>query len=99
MARFVRRVVAEGDLESADTLINEGLQGNGPLYGLGWKLASLIAEHDGARAVGEYQQRGPVGFFLRGAELAAAAGDPLLAPEVIAAVGELETRLEDPAQQ
>lgn len=93
MDRFVRSVVADGDLKSADALINEGLQGNGPLYGLGWKLASLIAEHEGARAVGEYQQRGPVAFFLRGADLAAENGDPLLTPEVVHAVRELEARL------
>ena len=47
MARFVNQVVADGDTERADALINEGLQGNGPLYGLGWKLAGHIAEHEG----------------------------------------------------
>jgi hypothetical protein len=93
MARFVHQIVREGDLESADALINEGLKGNGPLYGLGWKLAGLIAEHEGTQAVGEYQQKGPVSFFLRGAVLSAAAGEPLLAPEVTAAVDSLENRL------
>ena len=94
MARFVRQVVNEGDLDSADALINEGLKGNGPLYGLGWKLAGLIAEQEGSQAVGRLQQQGPVVFFLHGASLSAEAGKPLLAPEVIAAVDSLKLRLE-----
>jgi hypothetical protein len=98
MARFVRQVVGQGDLESADALINEGLKGNGPLYGLGWKLARLIAEYDGRQAVGELQQKGPVLFFLRGASLAVETGKPLLDPEVIAAVEKLRNRLENPAR-
>jgi hypothetical protein len=93
MARFVRRVVDEGDLAGADALINEGLQGNGPLYGLGWHLAGLIAETEGERAVGEWQRRGPVAFFRHGAELAAAAGEPLLPPEVTAAVDSLRAHV------
>jgi hypothetical protein len=93
MARFVDQVVEQGDLESADALISEGLQGNGPLYGLGWRLASLIAEQDGKRAVGEYQKLGPVHFFLRGATLADENGQPLLTPDVMAAVDTLEKHL------
>ncbi len=92
MVRFVRQVVNEGNLTEADALINEGLKGNGPLYGLGWQLASLIAEQEGKQAVGEYQQQGPVSFFLHGASLAAEAGQPL-APNVIAALDSLEVRL------
>jgi len=93
MARFVDQVVEKGDVESADALINEGLKGNGPLYGLGWKLASLIAEQNGKRAVGDYQQQGPVRFFVYGATLAAESGDPLLTPEVMTAVDTLEKQL------
>jgi hypothetical protein len=93
MARFVDQVIDQGDLESADALISEGLQGNGPLYGLGWKLASLIAERNGERAVGEYQKLGPVRFFLYGATLAAESGEPLLTPDVVAAIETLETYL------
>jgi len=99
LARFVREVVGEGDLDSADALINEGLQGNGPLYGLGWELAGQIDDNEGAQAVGVYQQQGSVTFFLRGAELAAATGDPLLSPEVMAAVKDLETRLGGPTRE
>ncbi len=94
MARFVRQVVSEGDLEAADALINEGLKGNGPLYGLGWKLADLIAEREGSQAVGKLQQQGPVAFFLHGASLSAETGKPLLGPEVTAAVDSLKLRLE-----
>lgn len=93
ITRFVDQVVAQGDLESADALISEGLPGNGPLYRLGWKLASLIAERDGKRAVGEYQQQGPVAFFLRAADIADASGRPLLTPEVVAAADILRSRL------
>lgn len=93
MARFVDRVIEKGDLESADELINEGLKGNGPLYGLGWKLASLIEEQDGKQAVGEYQQQGPVRFFLYGATIAADRGEPLLTPKVTAAVDTLDMYL------
>jgi hypothetical protein len=93
MERFVRQVVAGGDLESAQALINEGLKGNGPLYGLGWKLAISIAARAGKQAVGAFQQRGPVAFFLQGARLAAAQGEPLLAPEVMAAVDSLDVRV------
>jgi hypothetical protein len=94
MARFVNQVVEEGAVESADALITEGLKGNGPLYGLGWKLASLIAEQDGEQAIGEYQQKGPVRFFLYGATLAADSGEPLLTSEVTTTVGTLEKYLD-----
>ena len=94
MFRFVDQVVDGGDLEVADALISEGLQGNGPLYGLGWKLARMIAEREGTVAVGEHQQQGPVPFFLRGARLAVESGEPLLAPEVVAVVEILQERLE-----
>jgi hypothetical protein len=90
MARFVRQVVEQGDVEVADTLINEGLKSNGPLYGLGWHLATCIAKEEGERAVGDWQRRGPVAFFLRGAELAAEGGTALLDPEVVAAVRRLD---------
>jgi hypothetical protein len=93
MARFVNQVVEQGDLDSADALISEGLQGNGPLYGLGWKLATVIAERNGKRAIGEYQKVGPVRFFQHGATLAADNGEPLLTPEVMAAVNTLEEHL------
>jgi hypothetical protein len=95
MARFVHQVVSEGDLEAADALINEGLKGNGPLYGLGWKLADLIAEREGSQAVGKLQQQGPVAFFLHGASLSAETGKPLLGLEVTAAVDSLKLRLEN----
>jgi len=93
MSRFVDQVVGQGDLESADALVSQGLKSNGPLYGLGWKLASRIAERDGKRAIAEYQARGPVQFFLRGALLADESGEPLLTPDVIAAVDTLESHL------
>jgi hypothetical protein len=93
MARFVSQVINEGDLDSADALINEGLKENGPLYGLGWKLAGLIAQRDGGQAVGKYQQQGSVSFFLYGASLAAATEEPLLTPEVTAAIDNLRVRL------
>lgn len=93
LVRFVHQVIDEGDTESADALITEGLQGNGPLYGLGLNLAGLIAKKDGSRAVGEYQQQGPVAFFQRGAALAAETGEPIIAPEVMAAVDSLEVHL------
>lgn len=94
MARFVSLVVENGDLESADALINEGLKGNGPLYGLGWKLAVSIAERGGNQAVGESQRQGPVPFFLQGAAIAAESGIPLLTPEVEVAVNTLAERLD-----
>jgi hypothetical protein len=93
MARFVRQVVNEGDLDAADALINEGLKGNGPLYGLGWKLAGVIAEREGTQAVGTWQQQGPVAFFLHGANLSAEEGNPFISPEVTAAVDSLKMRL------
>jgi hypothetical protein len=93
MARFVQQVIEQGDLDSADALISEGLMNNGPLYGLGWRLASLIEERDGRPAVGRYQRQGPVAFFLRGSTLAVEAGEPLLAPEVVAAVEALAEKL------
>jgi hypothetical protein len=93
MSRFVEQVVQQGDLESSDALISEGLKGNGPLYGLGLKLASLIAARDGKEAIGDYQRRGPVHFFQYGANLAAQNGEPLLTPEVMAAVDTLQQHL------
>jgi hypothetical protein len=93
MANFVEQVVEQGDVDSADALITQGLKNNGPLYGLGWTLASLIAEKDGTQAVGQYQRLGPVRFFLHGATLAVENGEPLLTPEVVAAVEALEERL------
>ena len=95
MDRFIRQVVIDGDLESADALINEGLQGNGPLYGLGLRLAAAIASHDGTRAVGEMQARGPVAFALRGAELTTDSGESLLTPEVVAALETLDRMIGD----
>ena len=95
MDRFIRQVVVDGDLESADALINEGLQGNGPLYGLGLRLAAAIASHDGTRAVGEMQARGPVAFALRGAELTTDSGESLLTPEVVAALETLDRMIGD----
>jgi len=96
MARFVRQVVVEGDLETADALLNEGLKGNGPLYGLGWKLAAVIVKRDGDEALGKYQQAGPVRFFLHGADLADEEGDPLITAEVYDAVEALADRLDKP---
>ncbi|UCH82934.1 MAG: hypothetical protein JSW50_10710 [Candidatus Latescibacterota bacterium] len=93
MTRFVEQVVQGEDVESADALISEGLKGNGPLYGLGWKLASLIAERDGKRAVGEHLRHGPVQFFNYGARLAAEQGEGLLTGEVVAVTDALEKRL------
>ena len=89
LARFVGEVVEGGNLEAADALINEGLRGNGPLYGLGLRLATAIADTDGDHAVGEWQQRGAAAFVLRGAGLSAAGGTPLLAADVVAAVERL----------
>ena len=90
MDRFVDKVIGQGDLESADALLNEGLKGNGPLYGLGWHLAGLVAERDGSQAMGELQQMGPVFFFQRGASLSTEKGKLLLSPAVTAAVDSLE---------
>jgi hypothetical protein len=90
MDRFVDKVIDQGDLESADALLNEGLKGNGPLYGLGWHLAGLVAERDGCQAMGELQQKGPVFFFQRGASLSTEKGKLLLSPAVTAAVDSLE---------
>jgi hypothetical protein len=96
MARFVQQVLEQDDVESADALISEGLRSNGPLYGLGWRLAALIAERDGKRAVAEYQKQGPVRFFVHGATIAVENGKPLLTPDVMAAVDTLEERLSRP---
>jgi hypothetical protein len=93
MARFVQQVIDQGKVEKSDTFISEGLKGNGPLYGLGWKLSSLIADRDGKRAIGEYQNKGPVHFFLRGATIAAENGEALLTPAVMAAVNTLHKKL------
>jgi len=90
LARFVDQVVARDDPDAADALISEGLRGNGPLYGLGWALASLIEQHDGPRSVAGYQARGPVPFFRRGSALARDAGHLVLADEVITAVDTLD---------
>lgn len=89
LARFVDEVVENGDVGSADALISEGLEGNGPLYGLGWKLASVVAAADGKRAVGELQRSGPVAFFRRAAILSQDAGQPLLSPTVVATINTL----------
>jgi hypothetical protein len=94
IARFVSQVIEKGDLEAADALINEGLQGNGPLYGLGWKLASVIAEHEGPQAIGIHQQKGSVHFFIHGAELAAGQGEQLVSPDVILALKTLEEMIQ-----
>jgi hypothetical protein len=93
LARFVDEVIAKGELENADALINEGLQGNGPLYGLGWQMASVIARADGTKAVGEYQRQGPTKFVLRAARLADGGGQALLSPTVTAAVATLDSLL------
>jgi hypothetical protein len=90
MVRFVQKVVDEDAVENADILINEGLKNNGPLYGLGWALASAIAAQEGDQAVGEWQQQGPVAFFLHAAELTATEGAPLLDAHVVAAVRRLQ---------
>jgi len=95
MSRFVAMVVEEGDLDSADALISEGLKGNGPLYGLGWKLASLIEDADGKRQVGILQARGAVAFFLRGASIAESRGETILASDVIAAIETLDRRMQE----
>jgi len=94
IARFVAQVIENGELETADALINEGLQGNGPLYGLGWKLASVIAGHEGPQAIGIHQQKGPVQFFIHGAELAAGQGEPLVSHDVILTLKALEEMIQ-----
>ena len=81
-------------MEAADILTNEGLQGNGPLYGLGWKLASVIAEHEGPQAIGTHQQQGPVHFFIHGAGLAAGQGEQLVSPDVILTLKTLEEMIQ-----
>ncbi|MFO7653557.1 MAG: hypothetical protein R6X25_07010 [Candidatus Krumholzibacteriia bacterium] len=59
---FVNVVVDGGDVDAADELIAAGLRNNGPLYGLGWSLASQLAAAEGPQAVGRYLRRGPVAF-------------------------------------
>ena len=86
LARFVATVVEEGDTEAADGLVNEGLQGNGPLYGLGWHLARELAAAEGPRAVGARLREGPVAFVTAAA---AADRDGLLGPETLAAMERL----------
>lgn len=90
---FVTKVVKQGDLESADALVSSGLQGNGPLYGVGWKLASVIASHEGSRAVAVHLQEGPVHFFTHAASLAKSDGEPIVTDDVVAAVDALEVHL------
>jgi hypothetical protein len=80
-------------VESADALIAEGLRNNGPLYGLGWHWASLIADENGRRAVGYHQTLGPVAFLWHAVELAEERGEVMLAPEVLDAVDALESLL------
>ena len=94
IAKFVSQVIGNGDLELADALINEGLQGNGPLYGLGWGIASVIAEHEGPQAIGIHQQQGPVHFFIHGAEFAAGNGEQLVSPDVILTLKTLEEMIQ-----
>lgn len=93
-AKFVEDVVRRGNLDAADALISEGLQGNGPLYGLGWKLAALIEEQDGPEAVGALQTLGPVQFFRHGLEIAAERRETLLPPEAAKAVIELSNMIQ-----
>ncbi|MBU2501546.1 hypothetical protein KJ682_09495 [bacterium] len=91
--RFVHDVVLAGAIDEADPLLNEGLKGNGPLYGLGWELAGLVIEADGPRAMGELQRKGPVAFVKRGDGISRLAGEPLLSPAVTAALDTLQTLL------
>lgn len=93
LARFVDEVVAQGQAENADALISQGLKGNGPLYGLGWTLASLIADRDGPQAVAAYQERGAVAFFGRAAEVSRENSRPLLPEDVVAAIDALDAHL------
>jgi hypothetical protein len=93
MTRFVDRVVTQGELDDADALISEGLRGNGPLYGLGWVLASGIARHEGTRAVGEHLRRGPVHFFVHAASLAEKDGGAVVSSVVLDSVERLEALL------
>ncbi len=86
MSRFVDEVIEQWGVEDVDAFISEGLRNNGPLYGLGWKLASLIEEKSGKQAVVKYQGMGAVPFFLEGAKIAEDNGDPILANKVIAAI-------------
>jgi hypothetical protein len=94
LARFVEEVVRGGDIEKADDLMGEGLRNNGPLYGLGWVLAGRIEASEGPRAVGTWQGKGAEAFVLRANALATEAGEPLLAAEVVAAIRELQQKME-----
>ncbi|MFO7607623.1 MAG: hypothetical protein R6X35_00310 [Candidatus Krumholzibacteriia bacterium] len=89
LQRFVAEVVAAGDVDAADGLIDEGLRGNGPLYGLGWHLARELAAAEGPRAVGARLRQGPVAFVVAAA---AADRERLLGPAVLAAVRALPGR-------
>jgi hypothetical protein len=93
MARFVGQIIDRGDTDSADALISEGLVNNGPLYSLGWKLASMIEAKDGKRAIDEYLRRGPVDFFIYGAALSVENGESVLSSEVLDTVNTLREKL------
>ncbi|MGC9529119.1 MAG: DUF5700 domain-containing putative Zn-dependent protease [Candidatus Bipolaricaulaceae bacterium] len=55
----------QGDLEAAESLINEGLRSNGPFYWLGAQLAAELVASAGDGALGEALTAGPLHFFLR----------------------------------
>jgi hypothetical protein len=94
LERLVTGLATPGGVEAADTLIGQGLRGNGPLYALGYRLATTVADADGARAVGALLQRGPVALLARAAELEAGSTEKLLGPAFLAHLAELQKAVE-----
>lgn len=85
-------VYQEGDLERADSLVNEGLRSNGPFYWLGAFMAEKIVEKQGRESLGQALMEGGPGFFLRYLSTRPALGRRF-APEVEEKLRELAAAL------
>jgi len=93
--RFVEEVVDQGQIDNADTLINQGLRNNGPMYALGFRMAVIVERHDGAAAIGTLLQQGPVAFAQRALELAAGEDIQLVSKDTATALARLADALDE----
>lgn len=84
-------------IDKADELIGQGLKNNGPMYALGFSIAVIVERHDGASAIGNLLQQGPVALAQRAIELAAIDGVELVGTDTRASVARLADALAEPA--
>lgn len=95
--QFVHEVVDKGMIDKADELVGQGLRNNGPMYALGFSMAVIVEHHDGASAIGNLLQHGPVALAQRAIELAANDGVELVGADTRASVARLADVLAEPA--